>query len=192
MILIIIRVKLLVINLISISRENIVNEDGRNYEVGKTKIKVKTAKSKSKNLVKLFLIKSKLFAENSGSSFLIPRARLAFPELRLAFIKVSILHYFDFKSHIWIKTDISSYTINRVLSQLTLNNSSWWHLMTVFFKIIILIKTQYKINNGKFLAIVEVFKTWRHYREDFKYKVLVLMDPNNLCRFIDIKSLSFK
>ena len=29
----------------------------------------------------------------------------------------------------------------------------------------ILVKTRYKIYNGKLLAIVETFKTWKHYLE---------------------------
>ena len=35
-------------------------------------------------------------------------------------------------------------------------------------------------------------KTWRHYLEGCKHKVLVLTNHNNLCRFIETKSLSFR
>ena len=51
-------------------------------------------------------------------------------------------------------------------------------------------KTRYKTYNGKLLAIVEAFKTWRHYLKGCKHEVLVLTDHNNLRRFIDTKSLS--
>ena len=40
------------------------------------------------------------------------------------------------------------------------------------------------------LAIVEAFKTWRHYPEGCKHEVLVLSNHNNLRRFMDTKSLS--
>ena len=40
------------------------------------------------------------------------------------------------------------------------------------------------------MAIVEAFKTLRHYLEGCKHEVLVLTDHNNLCRFMDTKSLS--
>ena len=53
-------------------------------------------------------------------------------------------------------------------------------------------ETRYEIHNGKFLAIVDVFKTWRYYLEDCKHEVLILTDHNNLCRFMDTKSLSFR
>ena len=51
-------------------------------------------------------------------------------------------------------------------------------------------ETQYKTHNDKLLAIVEAFKTWRYYLKSCKHEVLVLMDNNNLRRFMDTKSLS--
>ena len=51
-------------------------------------------------------------------------------------------------------------------------------------------ETWYETNNGELLAIVEAFKTWRHYLEGCKYKVLILTNHNNLCQFMDTKSLS--
>ena len=51
-------------------------------------------------------------------------------------------------------------------------------------------KTQYETHNGKFLAIVQAFKTWHNYLESCKHKVLVLTDHNNLCCFMDTKNLS--
>ena len=42
-------------------------------------------------------------------------------ELRQVFIEGSIFHYFDPDCHIRNETDVSSYTINRVLSQLISN-----------------------------------------------------------------------
>ncbi len=54
----------------------------------------------------------------------------------------------------------------------------------------ILVETRYKTYDGKLLAIVEAFKTWKHYLEGCKHEVLVLTDHNNLQRFMDTKSLS--
>ena len=51
-------------------------------------------------------------------------------------------------------------------------------------------ETQYETHDGELLAIVEAFKTWRHYLEGCKHEVLVLTDHNNLRRFMDTKSLS--
>ncbi len=47
-----------------------------------------------------------------------------------------------------------------------------------------------KTYNQELLAIIEVFKTWHHYLEGYKYKVFIFTDYNNLRQFIDTKSLS--
>ena len=52
------------------------------------------------------------------------------------------------------------------------------------------VETWYKIHDGKLLAIVKAFKTWRHYLKGYKHKVLVSTEHNNLCCFMDTKSLS--
>ena len=51
-------------------------------------------------------------------------------------------------------------------------------------------ETRYETHDAELLAIVEAFKTWRHYLEGCKHEVLVLTDHNNLRRFMDTKSLS--
>ena len=51
-------------------------------------------------------------------------------------------------------------------------------------------ETCYETHNGELLAIVEAFKTWKHYLESGKHEALVLTDHNNLRQFIDTKSLS--
>ena len=73
-------------------------------EVGKKDQKM----SKSKKL-----FKSKKTLE---SNFFTPRARLAFTELRQAFVKAPILYYFDLEYHIWVEMDILDYTIGGVFS----------------------------------------------------------------------------
>ena len=51
-------------------------------------------------------------------------------------------------------------------------------------------ETQYKTNDGKLLAIVKAFKTWRHYLKGCKHEALILTNHNNLCFFMDTKNLS--
>lgn len=48
--------------------------------------------------------------------------------------------------------------------------------------------TYYKIYNSKLLVIVEIFKIWQHYFEDYKYKFFILINYNNLRHFIDLKT----
>lgn len=65
-----------------------------------------------------------------------------------------------------------------------------WYLVAFFFQKMIPVKTCYETYNQELLAIMEVFKTGHHYLECFIYKVLILTDHNNLCQFMDTKSLS--
>ena len=128
--------------------------------------------SKSKNLV-----------------FLTVNARQAFTRLRQAFTEAPILSHFDPERHIRVETDASGYAIGGVLSQLT-SDSGQWNPVAYFSQKMIPAETRYETHDGELLAIVEAFKTWRHYLEGCKYEVLVLTDYNNLRKFMDTKSLS--
>ena len=181
--------------------------DGSSVEIAKKSRKLKGQKtSKSQILSKLGknLLKSgnspNFGATKSGSSFLTPKARLAFNCLWLAFTKALIFRYFDLEYHIRIKTDVLGYAIGGVLSQLASGTSldrvvtkadlGQWHPVAFFSRKMISAETRYETHNGKLLAIVKAFKTWRHYLEGCKHKILILTDHNNLHHFIDTKSLS--
>ena len=93
------------------SEMNNIEVDGDEVEVDEVGKKARKT-SKSKNLSK---------SKTVGSDFLTPGAKLAFTELRQAFLKAPILHHFDPERHIRIETDVSGYAIGGVLSQLTLD-----------------------------------------------------------------------
>ena len=101
---------------------------GNNSIVSNSKVIYKISFIKGKNQAKMtkskILIKSKNhdFPPNSknmeaGLGFLIFEARLAF-------IEALILHFFNSKYHIQIEINASGYVINKILSQLTSNDSS--------------------------------------------------------------------
>ena len=150
--------------------------------------------TKSKILVKF---KNRDFLPNSRNiearlDFLIPEARLAFIKLKQVFIKAPILHYFYPKCYIRTETDVSRYTIGEILSQLSSNDLGQWHPVAFFSQKTISADIRYKTYYDEFLAIVKTFKIWQHYLEGCKQEVFVLIDHNNLCCFMDIKSLSFR
>ena len=140
--------------------------------------------------------------EKAKTGFFTPKARLAFTQLRQAFVKAPILYHFDLKSQIRIKTDALGYAIGGILNQLssrirpdgviTEDNLGQWHLVGFFSKKMISAKIWYKTHNSKLLAIVEAFKIWRHYLKGCKHEVLILTNHNNLCCFMHTKSLSSK
>ncbi len=169
----------------------------------------KSKKSKSTKSKKLDLPKANFARDNSGTDFLTPETKKAFIYLRKAFTEAPILRHFDPECHFQIETNALGYAIGGVLSQMTSDqhysghithkdpNSDFlkseivqWHPVAFFSQKMIPAETRYKTYNQKLLAIVKAFKTWRHYLEGYKYEVLVLTDHNNLCQFIDTKSLS--
>ncbi len=62
--------------------------------------------------------------------------------------------------------------------------------MAFFSRKMIPAETWYETHDGELLAIVEAFKTWRHYQEGCKHEILVLTDHNNLQRSMDTTNLS--
>ena len=150
-----------------------VEVDGGEVEVGE----------KGRNLSK---------SKKTELGFLTSGARKAFTELRQAFIKAPILQHFDPKRHIRVETDASGYATGGVLSQLTSDDLGQWHSVAFFSRKMIPAETRYETHDGKLLAIIEAFKTWKHYLEESQHEMFVLTDHNNLRRFIETKSVSSK
>lgn len=151
---------------------------------------------------------AKITNKVSEIDFLTFKSKTIFLYLQIAFIKVLILYHFDLKYHIRIKTNISRYTIDKILNQLTLdqkisgyviseNSNSpksseigQWHLIAFFVRKMISVKAWYKFHNQELPVIIKAFKTWCHYLKGCKYEVFVLIDYNNSKQFMDVKSLS--
>ncbi len=157
----------------------------------------KSAKSKKANFVRV----------NPGTEFLTPEAKKAFIHLKKAFTKAAILRHFDLEPDIRIRTDVLGYAISGVLSQMTSDQHfsdhvthkdpissksaiGQWHPVAFYSRKMIPAETRYKIHDQELLTIVKAIKTWCQYLEDCKYKFFVLIDYNNLYRFMDMKSLS--
>ena len=122
-------------------------------------------------------------------SFPTHNARQAFTQLIQAFTKALILQHFDSKQQIQIETNVFSYAIGSVLSQIT-SKISQWHSVVYYSQKIILAETRCKTHNAKLLAIFKAFKNWQCYLKSYPFEVVVLIDHKNLCRFIDTKRLS--
>ena len=69
---------------------------------------------------------------NRATSYLTPKARLAFTKLRKSFTKAPIFQHFDLEYHIRIETHMLNYVISGILNQLTLNNLGQWHLVAFY------------------------------------------------------------
>lgn len=138
----------------------------------------------------------------SKTCFLNPKIRVAFTYLSKAFTEAPILQHFNPECNIWIETDKSGFTINGIYGwrnlrlithpnpNLSPSKMSQWHPIAFFSRKMILANIWYEIHNWKFLAIVEILKTWRLYLEACKYEVFVFTNYNHLHQLINIKILS--
>lgn len=90
-----------------------------------------------------------------------------------------------------MKTNVSGYIIDKILSQLTSNNLSQYYWVIYYLCKLICIKTCYKILNSEFSAIIESFKIEQPYLKDCKHKFQVLTDYFNLFCLMYMKNLRF-
>ena len=176
--------------------EGVVGIDG-NSEVGydgskldRSRIGNNEVNNEGDNEIRKKNRKNMFKSKKTKSGFFTSRSRMALIKLRQVFIKAPILYHFDPKYYIRVEMDASSYAIGVVLSQLNLDNLGQKHLVAFFLQKTNLTEIRYETHDSKFLAIAEVFKTWRRYLEGFQHKILMLIDYNNLCQFIDIKNPS--
>lgn len=79
-----------------------------------------------------FSFKFKNVGTFNRSDFFTTEARLVFIKLRQAFIEAPIFCYFDPECHIWIRTDVSGYTIGGVSCQLASDELGKWKSLTFF------------------------------------------------------------
>ena len=118
-------------------------------------------------------------------TFLNPGAKEGFNQLRQAFTEAPILRHFDPEYHIQIETDVSGYAIGEVLSQLTsdhlTSDQGQWYPLAYFSRKMNPAEMRYKTHDSELLAIIEAFKTWKHYLKGCKYEVFILINHNNFC-----------
>ena len=115
-----------------------------------------------------------------------PKAREAFEHLKAAFTKAPLLRHFNPELRIRVETDASGFAISGIISHLQ-EDDGQWHPIAFWSRKMTDIETRYEAHDGELLAIVEVFKHWRHYLEGSRYPVVVKSDHANLRAFMDPK-----
>ena len=99
------------------------------------------------------------------------------------------MHY-NLKLKNQIKINASEHTMTKIYIQLL--TSEQWHFVIYWLQKLSSMKNNYKMHNLELLTIVETFKQWHYYLKNSKYSVKILTDYNNLCKFINIKTLNKK
>ncbi|EIE91434.1 hypothetical protein G6F46_012399 [Rhizopus delemar] len=112
----------------------------------------------------------------------------SFQQLKTAFTSAPILHHFDPSSKIIIETDASDFAIAGVLSQY--GSDSLLHPVAFYSRKLNTTEVNYDIYDKELLAIIECFKTWRHYLQGASHQITVYTDHKNLEYFATTKSLN--
>ena len=115
-------------------------------------------------------------------------AERAFRQLLNAFTDVPILRHFDPVRKIRVETDASNFAIAGILSQP--DDEGHWKPVAFWSRKMIPAERNYETHDQELLAIVAVFKQWRHYLEGSWHPVEVLTDHNNLKSFMNVKQLN--
>ena len=116
-------------------------------------------------------------------------AEHAFDRLRVAFTMAPLLRHFDPELPIRIETDASEYALAGILTQLQETNKQW-HPVAFHSRKMIDAERNYETHDQELLAIVTMFKHWRHYLEGSIHPVEVLTDHNNLKYFMGQPNLN--
>ena len=113
-----------------------------------------------------------------------------FIQFKNVFTTVSLLMHYDSELKNWMKTDASEHAVTEIYTQL--QTSEQWHSVVYWLQKLSSMKNNYKTHNLELLVIVETFKQWHHYLKSNKYSVKILTDHNNLCEFMNVKTLNKK
>ena len=103
-------------------------------------------------------------------------------------MSVPMLIHFNPELHLRVETDALRYALIDILSQFV--SEGTWHSVAFWLRKMISVKQWYETHDQELLAIVMVFKQWRHYLKSNTHSVEVLTDYNNLQDFINVKSLN--
>ena len=116
-------------------------------------------------------------------------ANQAFARLQAAFTSAPLLRHFDPNLPIRLETDASEFGLAGILTQLQESNKQW-HPVAFHSRKMIDAERNYETYDQELLAIVTMFKHWRHYLEGANNAVEVLTDHNNLKYFMGQPNLN--
>jgi hypothetical protein len=88
-----------------------------------------------------------------------------------------------------MKIDAFDFVIADLFSQLV-EIDDQWRSIVFYFKKMIFAERNYEINDQKMLVIVKICKKWRHYIENIKHSIQMIIDHANLKNFFINKTFN--
>ena len=135
------------------------------------------------------LLKGSKNGKKSGPFEFPERARTAFQRLKEAFTTAPMLRHYDPTKLTRVETDASGFALAGVLTQQQ-EQEGLWHPVAFWSRKMHPAEMNYETHDQELLAIIEVFKAWRHYLLGVHVTVVVLTDHNNLKYFMTTKTLN--
>lgn len=127
--------------------------------------------------------------KNKGNFLLGRDEKAAFEQLKQKFLEAPVLAHFDPEAKLRIETDASNFAIGAILSQL---QGDSWHPVAYLSRKLNGPEQNYATPDAEMLAIVEAFRTWRHYVAYVDHPVQILTDHLNHSYLAGKKKLSNK
>src|SRR6266516_2204659 len=135
------------------------------------------------------LLKGSKDGKKSGPFDFPEKARSAFQKLKQAFTSAPMLLHYDPTKPTRLETYASGYVLAGVITQQQVVGGLWYPV-AFWSRRMLPAEMNYETHDQELLAIVEVFKVWRHYLLGVHVTVIVLTDHNNLKYFMTTKALN--
>ncbi len=109
--------------------------------------------------------------------------------IKRIFMSVSMLRHYELDDESMMKIDAFDFIIADIFSQLVKIDDQWRSIV-FYFRKMIFAKRNYEINDQEMLVIVKICKKWRHYIEDVKHSIRMIIDHANLKNFFINKTFN--
>lgn len=117
-----------------------------------------------------------------------PKQQDAFDSLKRAMTTAPVLSHYDPKLPLLLETDASDYALGAILSHTYPDGTT--RPIAYASRKMDPAELNYPVHDKEFLAIVYAFKSWRHYLEGTRVRVVVLSDHRSLEYFLTTKQLT--
>ncbi len=136
-----------------------------------------------------FLLKSDDKNKFKIKFVMISETREFMKSIKKIFMNASMLRHYEFDDESMMKTDAFDFVVADIFSQLVKIDDQW-RSIAFYFRKMIFAERNYEVDDQEMLVIVEICKKWRHYIEDVKHSIRVIIDHANLRNFFINKALS--
>ncbi len=128
-----------------------------------------------------------LLKKNDKSKFkikfvMISEAKKFMKSIKKIFMSASMLRHYEFDDESMMKIDAFDFVIVDIFSQLVQIDDQWRSIV-FYFKKMTFAERNCEINDQKMLVIVEICKKWRHYIENVKHLIRMIIDHANFKNF---------